>query len=153
MRSSLPCARTSSGFDSIPDTPYVGIPALRVYIPSVAPACINGSTERPGQYLETSGSIRESSVGVGADGGLGIGGSSTVTATLSPASRRTTVSTSATGSPGRMRQFTTARATCGNALFAWPALTFVATHVVRSCALYSGERDSRAAAAGSGGTF
>ena len=37
--------------------------------------------------------------------------------------------------PGRMRQFTFARAICGSALLAWPPSSSVATHVVRIIAL------------------
>ena len=97
--------------------------ALRVYIPSVAPACITGMTGMPGQCFATSRSMRDSNAGVSGDGGLATGGSMTVTFTFSPASLRMTASTSAPGSPGRIRQLTTARASCGSALFAWPAST------------------------------
>ena len=40
--------------------------------------------------------------------------------------------------PGRMRQLTVARASCGSALSAWPPSSRVATQVVRICALYGG---------------
>src|SRR5688572_11554286 len=111
------------------------MPPLRVYMPSVVPVDITGMTGTPGQYLAASGSMRDRTAGAGADAGLAIGGSSTLTRTLSPASFRITVSTSAPGTPGTIRQLITALARCGRALFAWPASTLVATHVVLSCAL------------------
>src|SRR6185312_10349019 len=40
--------------------------------------------------------------------------------------------------PGKMRQFTLARARCGSAFVAWPPSSIVATHVVRSVAFQLG---------------
>ena len=85
------------------------------------------------------------------EGPLLPGTSVTVIAILSSAITRASVfSTSAGDSFGSTRQFTVARADCGSAFSACPALTIVATHVVRSCALYGGFAESRATAAGSG---
>ena len=76
----------------------------------------------------------------------------TVTLTFGPASCRMTASTSLPDNPGKILQLITAAASCGSALFACPASTRVATHVVRRLALWEGERDRRAAAGKSGGT-
>src|SRR5258706_13220940 len=67
----------------------------------------------------------------GGDTGLGVPTALTVIA-LSARTLPSVAWTASTETPGRIRQLTLACACCGNAFGAWPALTIVATHVVRS---------------------
>ena len=66
------------------------------------------------------------------DGLLGCASSTNATVIFGSASTSTSLSfTDAGDTPGRMRQFTFAVASCGSALFAWPPSSRVATQVVR----------------------
>jgi hypothetical protein len=121
---------------------------------SVAPELMVGITGMPGQNSATSFSIGRISCGSNGDGALVVDLVVGVTLICSSASTRTNVwRTSSIGSPGSTRQLTVARAVCGSALSACPASSLVATQVVRSCALYIGLADNRAAAATSGGSL
>ena len=74
--------------------------------------------------------------GCGGEGGAAIGRPLGVIVTLSSAMTRARMrAVSSTGSSGRMRQFTVARAICGSAFSTVPASSSVATQVVRICAL------------------
>ena len=59
--------------------------------------------------------------------------------------------TSAVLVPGKIRQFTLARARCGSALVAWPASSIVATQLVWRTELWFGSRSTIARAASSSG--
>ena len=90
--------------------------------------------------------------GVSGDGGLGFAGAIGVMEISGSATTRLSVaSTSSGGSPGKIRQFTVARARCGNAFSACPPSSMVATQVVRRRALYPGVAASRRTEAASGG--
>src|SRR5688572_25480707 len=101
-------------------------------MPSVAPVDISGSIGRPGKYFAATAlagpTIFGSSVG-----GIAVGrtGWLIVTFTLGPASSFSLAKVASTVSPGKMRQLMLAVARCGSAFSAWPALTSVATQVVR----------------------
>ena len=74
----------------------------------------------------------------GVSGGSGDSVALTVVVILiwsSAITRASVACTSATFSPGRMRQFTVALARCGSAFSAWPASTIVVVQVVRTAAL------------------
>src|SRR5437773_10066027 len=121
--------------------------------PSVAPASSAGTTGTPGHICELTASTGPTISRVSGGGGEGVGSCVGVILILSFARTRARVfCTSATGSPGRMRQFTVARARCGRALVACPASSIVATQVVRKVELLSAVADSRAIASGSGGS-
>src|SRR5438093_3000438 len=82
------------------------------------------------------------------DGLLAVASPIVVTEILESSKTRISVDlTSAGDSPGSNRQFTMARAVCGNALSACPPSSRVATHVVRSSAFSYGSAESRATAA------
>src|SRR4051812_36809111 len=109
-------------------TPYVGMPALRRYSPSVAPVAITGTTTTPGHIASVIDSIGRISSGNSGEGALGFASSMNDTATLGSATTSASFSLTAAGdSPGRIRQFTVAVAVCGSALLAWPPSTRVAT--------------------------
>jgi len=129
------------------------MPALFVKRPSVAPVLIVGTSGTPGQSSALTFSAGPRISRVSGGGGERTAWCVGVSLILSSASTRTSVRvTSSTGSPGRMRQFTIARARCGSAFVAWPASTIVATQVVRTVALLNAvEEESRAIACGSGG--
>jgi len=102
----------------------------------VAPVLIVGTTGTPGHISCVVASMARSSSGVRGDGGLGLAGARGVTLTPESATtRRSVASTCSGGSPGRMRQFTVARARWGSAFSAWPPSISVATQVVRRRAL------------------
>src|SRR6266853_4758464 len=90
--------------------------------------------------------------GFNGDGGLGIAAVTTLTVTaVSFTTLLRVLCTSPDGVPGSIRQLTVALADCGNAFSACPPASSVATHVVRSGALYSGlPSESRRIAALSG---
>ena len=114
----------------------MGIPALRRNNPSVAPASITGTIGTLGNCSATSRSMAPMIAGVRGEGGLGMGAYTVRRAIRSsPASRSSVAATSAAGSPGRIRQFTVARADWGSAFSACPASIMVATQVVRSLEL------------------
>src|SRR5579863_696837 len=104
-----------------------------------------GTTGKPGQIACTVFSSARITPGRSGEGGTPTGGitvpvasltGTTVTATLGSAATFSSVLRTASGSsPGKMRQFTLARAICGNALGAWPPLSMVATQVVCSSEL------------------
>ena len=66
----------------------------RVYMPSVAPACITGMTGMFAPVFRDKRFETRQQRRLSVDGGLAIGGSMTVTFTCSPASVRMTASTS-----------------------------------------------------------
>src|ERR1700730_639705 len=112
------------------------LPAFRRYSPSVAPVPIVGTTMTPGHIalvIDSSGCI---TCGWSGDGWLGLASSTNDTVTFGSATRSASFCLIEAGaSPGRMRQFTFADASCGRALVAWPPESIVATHVVRISAL------------------
>src|SRR6266568_2214180 len=124
------------------EMPYVGMPAMRVYLPSVAPVDMVATTGMPGHILlkvfcmafVTSGSNGEG--GTGTTGTAFPSGSVCVTMLIltlgSLATRWRVLRISCGSSPGKMRQLTLARAVCGSALGAWPPESIVATQVVCS---------------------
>src|SRR3569623_1150128 len=109
------------------------IPIASKKIPSVAPVDIDGSIGTPGKYLSATLFIGPTILG-SSFGGMPIGriGVLTVTVTLGPASSLSLASVPSTLSPGKIRQLMLAVALCGSAFSACPALSRVATHVVRS---------------------
>src|ERR1044072_4033939 len=115
------------------------MPAALLWTPSVAPVSRIGTIGTPGHSLAASFSIGPMIAGVSGGGGETLLGSwARVTATGAPASSASLARTSSTGVPGRMRQLTLAVARWGRALGAWPALTMVATQVVRSIEFHIG---------------
>jgi hypothetical protein len=99
-----------------------------------------GTTGTPGQNSAVSFSIGAIIAGV-SGGGAAVGPrvSSVVTLTSGSATSSSSFArTVSAGVPGKMRQFTVARARCGSAFEAWPASSSVATHVVRSVAFQLG---------------
>src|SRR6266849_7779722 len=121
------------------------MPALMVKRPSVAPARRVGTTGTPGHIWALTASIgpRISRESGGGDESVG----SCVGAILILSFARTRASvlcTSTTDSPGKMRQFTVARARWGRALVACPASSMVATQVVRKVELLPGNAERRA---------
>src|SRR5438093_609890 len=130
------------------------MPELRKYKPSVAPVDITGTTGTPGHMCVVIRSSAKMISGLSGDGLLGVASPSGETEIFgSPKTRVSVACTSPGESPGRMRQFTIARAVGGRAFSAWPASRRVATHVVLNSALSYGDFESRAAAAPSGGLF
>src|SRR5436190_13347576 len=104
--------------------------------PSVPPGCSIGTTGTPGHMA-----LEILSIGPSTDGGNEVGGGGAlrvlgmVTATFGSSTSLIRVwRTSSGATPGKMRQLTLAVARCGRALVAWPALSIVATQVVRSMA-------------------
>ena len=105
-----------------PETPYVGMPALRSYRPSVAPVDITGTTGIPGHISRVSRSI----------GAQDLGSQRRRRAAARLRHRRHVhrrvardVARASHGrpsrrDPGSTRQFTFARASCGSAFVAWP---------------------------------
>ena len=92
--------------------------------------------------------------GVNGDGALATASSIAVTEIFESASTRINVDLTSDGdSPGRIRQLTTARASCGSALSACPPSSRVATQVVRNNALSWVDLDRRLSAARSSGFF
>src|SRR6266853_1362229 len=129
------------------------MPALMVKRPSVAAASKVGTTGTPGHICALTDSTGPTISRVSGGAGESVGSCVGVILILSFAMTRARVfCTSATGSPGRMRQFTVARARWGRALVAWPASSIVATQVVRKVELLSAVADSRAIASASGGS-
>ena len=90
--------------------------------------------------------------GCSAASGLGTAACTTLTATAVSATTLVNVRcTSSCAVPGSIRQLIVALADCGSAFSACPPASSVATHVVRSCALYRGlASESRRIAAVSG---
>src|SRR6476661_6422984 len=122
------------------------MPALRRYNPSVAPVDICGTITAPGQYFAAVFVIAPITSARSGDTGLETAGRVTRTwIAVSATMRRSCAVALSGGYPGSNRQFTVARATCGNALSAWPANSRVATQVVRSTAFYTGTTDNRVA--------
>src|SRR5262249_7775694 len=148
-------ARTSSMSPNVPSMPYVGISPLRRKSPSVAPVLITGTTMAPGNISLVSDSTAAMTSGRSGDGLLGLASPTNDTVIFGSASTSTSASrTECGGTPGRMRQFTLAVASCGNALVAWPPDNIVATQVVRIIEFQYGScADSRDAAARSGVGF
>ena len=108
------------------------MPALRRYVPSVAPVSITGTMGTPGHIVAVAASIAAITSGLKGDAGLGLAWPTAVTLTPESATTRSSVRRTASGaSPGRIRQFTTALARCGSAFSACPPSSIVATHVVR----------------------
>jgi hypothetical protein len=113
---------------------------------------MTGTTTAPGYISLVSDSTTFITSGRSGDGLLGLAsptneilicGSATISISLSR--------TDAGDTPGRMRQFTFAVASCGSALLAWPPARRVATQVVRIIEFqYGTAAESRAAAARSG---
>src|SRR5690349_8561782 len=135
----------------MPDTPYIGIPALRNGALSVAPVLINGTTGTPAHISLVICSIGCITAGLSGEGGLGCAVPFGVTLMRLSSTIFTKVCCVwAAVSVGRMRQLTRARAVCGKALSACPPSSRVATQVVRIVALYEGMALSRATAAESG---
>src|SRR2546430_17627405 len=127
------------------------MPALLVKRPSDAPASRVGTTGTPGHICELTASTGATISRVSGGGGERVASWVGVILILSFAMTRARVfCTSATGSPGRMRQFTVARARWGRALVGCPASSIVATQVVRRVELFSAVMDSRAIASGWG---
>src|SRR5437870_13176565 len=123
------------------------MPAFRRYEPSVAPVDITGTTGTPGHIWFVSCSIAASTSARIGDGLLAVASPIGVTEILESSKTRISVDlTSAGDSPGSNRQFTMARAVCGNALSACPPSRRVATHVVRSSAFSYGSVERRAIA-------
>src|SRR5262249_47240507 len=123
--------------------------------PSVAPVLITGTTIAPGNISFVSDSTTVITSGRRGDGLLGLASPTNDTLIFGSASTPTSVSRTEFGeTPGRIRQFTLAVASCGRALVAWPPDSIVATQVVRIIEFQYGScADSRAAAAGSGVGF
>src|SRR5229473_7293974 len=115
------------------------MPELIVKRPSVAATSNVGTTGTPGHICELTASTGPTISRVSGGGGESVGSCVGVILILSFARTRARVfCTSATGSPGRMRQFTVARARWGRALVACPASSMVATQVVRKVELLIG---------------
>src|SRR5207248_1267567 len=118
------------------------MPALRVYLPSVAPVDMVATRGTPGQLIVKILFIAWVSSGSSGEGGTATTGtgfpSGSVCDTMliftfgSLATRSRVLRISCGSSPGKMRQLTLARAVCGSALGAWPPESIVATHVVCS---------------------
>src|SRR5437762_2261591 len=124
--------------------------------PPVAPVSICGMTGTPGHIRRVTFSTGPIISGVSGDGLAGTAVLSLigVTRTESSATTRTSVALISPGaSPGIMRQLTMARARWGSALGAWPPSSIVGTQVVRSCALYIGDIERRAALTESRGSL
>jgi len=78
-----------------PDTPYTGMPALRRYRPSVAPVSMDGTTGAPGKNVALTCSIGPMTSGTSGEGGDGLAGFTTLSATaVSLIARRTAATTS-----------------------------------------------------------
>src|SRR5215467_11752449 len=124
------------------EMPYVGMPPMRVYFPSVAPVDMVGTKGMPGHILVKVFSMALVTSGSSGEGGTGTTGttfpSGSACATMliftfgSLATRWRVFRISCGSSPGKIRQFTLARAVCGSALGAWPPESIVATQVVCS---------------------
>src|SRR5437868_11297144 len=96
------------------------MPALRRYRPSVAPVLITGTTITPGNIVLVMDSSGFMIAGVSGDGWLGLASSTNDTVTLGSAITSSSFFLMFAGaSPGRMRQVTLARASCGSAFVAW----------------------------------
>src|SRR5262245_8846581 len=128
------------------------MPALRRNRPSVAPVDIEGTTGTPVHISVVIRSIALKISGFSGDGTLAVALSNAETEIFESARTRISADRTSTGdSPGRIRQFTIARAVCGRAFSACPASRRVATQVVRSSALSYGDFERRSAAARSAG--
>src|SRR5208337_2327784 len=115
---------------------------MQRYLPSEAPVDIVGTIGIPGHMVakvRSSAVVTSGSSGEGGTATMGMSfpsavfSGTTVILTLGSAATRSNVLRTLSGSsPGKMRQFTLARAVCGSALGAWPPDSIVATHVVCS---------------------
>src|SRR5277367_4322603 len=124
------------------EIPYVGIPAIRKIFPSLAPVDIVGTQGTPGHSTANVFSSAAVTSGNNGDAGTFTTGitvpsaafcSTKSTVTLGSATTLIKVWCTCSGSsPGKIRQFTLARAVCGNALAACPPFNMVATQVVCS---------------------
>src|SRR6267378_5050910 len=122
------------------EMPYVGMPAMRVYFPSVAPVDMVATRGTPGQVTFKTFSMACVTSGSSGDGGTGTTGTTfpsgvscgtmVILTFGSFATRSSVLCTSSGSSPGKIRQLTLARAVCGSAFGAWPPKSMVATHVV-----------------------
>src|SRR5713226_8199700 len=122
------------------EMPYVGMPAMRTYFPSVAPVDMVATRGTPGQRMLKTLSVARVTSGSNGEGGTGTtgttfpSGASCGTMLIltfgSLATRSRVLWTSSGSSPGKMRQLTLARAVCGSAFGACPPESIVATHVV-----------------------
>src|SRR5580704_19195238 len=123
------------------EIPYVGIPAVRVMRPSVAPVDIEGTTGTLPHKAWTVSSMARVTSGSRGEGGTvtsltsepsaACSGTS-VTTTFGSATARSIVLRMLSGSsPGKIRQLTLARAVCGRAFGAWPPESMVATQVAQ----------------------
>src|SRR5271157_4252548 len=125
--------------------PYVGMPAMRRYFPSLAPVDMEGTTGRPGHIVPSVRAKVAFNSGRRGEGGTATMGMSflsdvfSATKVIMSLESATTLSnvlrTSSGSSPGNTRQLTLARAVCGRALGAWPPESMVATQVVWSSEL------------------
>src|ERR1043166_3000519 len=127
------------------------MPAFRRNNPSVAPVSMIGTIGTGPQIALTDASMAANTSGLSGDAGLGTAVSIGVRCTdESLIARVSARSTAAGSSPGSIRQLTVAFAVWGSALGACPPSSIVATHVVRTRALYRGvwlRRESVAASA------
>src|SRR5208337_1653386 len=120
--------------------PYVGMPAMRRYLPSVAPVDIEGTTGSPGHIAASVRFNVSFNSGKRGDGGTAtmgmsfpsevFSGTKVILSLGSATTRSNVLRTSSGSSPGNTRQLTLARAVCGRALGAWPPDSMVATQVV-----------------------
>src|SRR5262245_39235494 len=93
---------------------------------------MTGTTMTPGNIAVVSDSTADIRSGRSGDGELGFAFLTNETVIAGSASASVSLAFTVSGStPGRMRQFTLAVASCGRALFACPPASRVATHVVR----------------------
>ena len=91
---------------------------------------MTGTTGTPGNIDVTIASVAVITSSLRTAGMLGVASSTSDTSIAGSASTFVScVTTAATGTPGRIRQFTLAVASCGSALGAWPPSSCVATHV------------------------
>src|SRR5439155_17811259 len=119
------------------EMPKVGMPAMRVYLPSVAPVDMVATRGTPGQVMLKTFSMALVTQGRSGEGGTGTtfpsgpGCETVVILTCGSLATRSSVRRTYSGSsPGKIRQLTLARAVCGSALRACPPESMVATQVV-----------------------
>src|SRR5690348_8029010 len=119
------------------------MPAARRYLLSVAPVPIVGMTRTFGpNTARVTFSIGCMISGESGDGdACSIAGAFEIFTPVSLAALSSDARTSSGSWPGAIRQFTFAVAVCGSALRAWPPLSIVATHVVRSMERYRGSAE------------